>query len=229
MYRALFLLFSSCAWWLCPTNLSFAEVVDSEAWINEVHYDNDGADQNEFVEVVAPSSWQDVSDLSLTLYNGSNGSAYGGPVALSDFTPGETVEGFTFYSHELTMQNGGPDGLALSRGTNVLQFLSYEGTFTATDGPAQGLLSTDMGVEEPSTTPLGWSLQLAGVGDSYLDFAWQGPLLSSVGGLNSGQSGVPEPASLIMWLVFAGSPLVFYRRWRPKRSLAGTVDDELGQ
>jgi hypothetical protein len=41
----------------------------------------------------------------------------------------------------------------------VIEFLSYEGTHTATDGPAAGMTSTDLGVFEPSTTPVGRSLQ----------------------------------------------------------------------
>ena len=52
------------------------------------------------------------------------------------------------------------DGIALvdSLGT-VLEFLSYEGTLVAVDGPAEGMTSMDIGVEEPSDTPEGNSLQ----------------------------------------------------------------------
>ena len=46
------------------------------------------------------------------------------------------------------MQNGAPDGLALVPGTTVVEFLSYEGAMTATNGPAVGLTSTDIGVSE---------------------------------------------------------------------------------
>ncbi|MEA2698073.1 MAG: uncharacterized protein QOI66_2344, partial [Myxococcales bacterium] len=40
----------------------------------------------------------------------------------------------------------------------VVEFLSYEGTFTATNGPAAGMLSVDMGAAESSSAPLGQSL-----------------------------------------------------------------------
>ncbi len=43
------------------------------------------------------------------------------------------------------------------------QFLSYGGTFTAVNGPANGVESTDIGVSETSS-PLGASLGLVGNG-----------------------------------------------------------------
>jgi uncharacterized protein len=52
------------------------------------------------------------------------------------------------------------DGIALvdPDGT-VLEFLSYEGSFVAVDGPAAGMTSIDIGVRESDTTPIGFSLQ----------------------------------------------------------------------
>lgn len=214
MYRVLFL----CL--LLPSTAA-AAVVDSEIWINELHYDNDGADKNEFVEVVAPVTFTDLSDVTLTLYNGNDGEPYGSPSSLDVFAPGQTVEGFTFYTLDVSMQNGAPDGLALTRGTEVLQFLSYEGTLTASEGPAATLHSTDIGVEETSSTPVGSSLQLAGRGESYLDFVWQSPTSHTRGTINHGQSTVPEPASLVLWLLVAGGPLLLWRRWRSRPAGAG--------
>lgn len=62
------------------------------------------------------------------------------------------------------IQNGSPDGIALVNGTTVVQFLSYEGTFAAVDGPASDMTSVDIGVSEPGSTPIGFSLQLRGTG-----------------------------------------------------------------
>lgn len=209
MYRVLF-------FWLCLAASATAELVDSNIWINELHYDNDGADTQEFVEIAAPLSFSELSRISLTLYNGSNGSAYSGPVTLDEFTLGSTSGHFRFFWHELSMQNGGPDGMALADDTTVLAFLSYEGTFQATDGVAQGLLSTDIGVMEPTTTPAGSSLQLQGYGDSASDFTWQTPGFHTLGLVNSNQTVVPEPTSVALCL--AGIlPLVVlwrFRRWR---------------
>ena len=88
------------------------------------------------------------------------------------------------------MQNGSPDGVALvdASGTAV-QFLSYEGSFTATDGPASGMTSVDIGVEESNNTTLdGQSMQLSGTGSSYADFTWQTPATSTFGSVNNGQT-----------------------------------------
>ena len=47
------------------------------------------------------------------------------------------------------LQNGSPDGIALVDAGNVLvEFLSYEGTFTGVGGPAAGMTSIDVGVSE---------------------------------------------------------------------------------
>ncbi len=211
MYRALF-------FWLLLGSTALGSVMDSPIWINELHYDNEGADQSEFVEVVVPVALTDLSDVTLTLYNGGNGTAYGGPTALSSFTPGDTVDGFAFYTWEVSLQNGAPDALALALGDQVLQFLSYEGTFTATDGVAQGLLSTDLGVLEDTMTPIGSSLQLSGTGASYLDFAWQPSAPQTLGSLNHSQSfAVPEPASLLAWLVMGSSAALLWRKWHCKQ------------
>ncbi len=212
MYRVLFF-----GLVLSLTTLSvkaFAEITDSDVWINELHYDNEGADKNEFVEVVAPTSLTDLSAVTLTLYNGNNGASYGGPTALDAFTIGATVNGFVFYSLQLALQNGAPDGLALARGTDVLQFLSYEGVFAATNGVAAGLSSTDIGVMETTDTPLGSSLQLGGTGASYSDFAWQSVAPNTLGALNRSQSVVPEPTSLMLGLLGLGGAVLFmgYRR-----------------
>ncbi len=52
------------------------------------------------------------------------------------------------------------------------QFLSYEGTFTALNGPANGIESIDVGVSEGSTAPIGASIGLTGSGTDYSSFAW---------------------------------------------------------
>ena len=74
------------------------------------------------------------------------------------------------------IQNGAPDGLALDYDGTLIQFLSYEGSFTASGGAADGESSTDIGVTETSSTSTGKSLQLTGNGTQYLDFTWQANL-----------------------------------------------------
>ena len=164
-----------------------APVTGGDAWINEFHYDNDGADKNEFVEVAAPAG-TDLGGWHVYGYNGADGTVYD-TVALSgviaDMQGGYGVLAFAMVG----MQNGSPDGLALVDGAGaVVQFLSYEGSFTAADGPAAGLASEDIGIYEPVDAPRRTSLQLAGAGTAYADFWWQGPLGKTDGAVNENQT-----------------------------------------
>ena len=174
-----------------------AEENDFNIWINEFHYDNTGGDVGEFVEVIDPTAFTALGDLTLSLYNGADNELYGSndTFTLADFTPGAmTAEGFTIYSLSLPangLQNGSPDGLSLTHTTaGVLQALSYEGVVgPALDGPATGATFTDIGVDEPGSTAIGLSLQLGGSGNSYTDFTgWQSPLGETPGALNANQT-----------------------------------------
>ena len=69
----------------------------------------------------------------------------------------------------------GPDAVALVDGGTVTQFLSWGGEVTATDGPAAGLTSTDIGFVESDETSPESSLQVTGTGDRAGAFSWTGP------------------------------------------------------
>ena len=164
-------------------------VTPTTVFINEIHYDNSGTDVDETIEVAGPAG-TDLTGWYLVLYNGSNGLSYdntnlGG--VISDLGSGYGVWVETYPTNGI--QNGAPDGVALVDATNtVIQFLSYEGTFTANDGPAVGLLSTDIGVAEGSGTPSGYSLQLTGSGTTYGEFTWAAEAPNTFGAANTGQS-----------------------------------------
>ncbi len=171
------------------------------AWINEIHYDNFGTDENEFIEVVIENADSyNLADFAVSLYNGNDGAVYD-TKTLDQFTKGATVDNFTFFYYTYPVngiQNGQPDGMALSYQGNLIsgQFLSYEGTLTAVDGPANGLTSTDIMVSEPDS--VGYSLQLGGSGTTYDAFGWQDPLPATPGAINANQqfSGIlPEPSN----------------------------------
>jgi len=163
------------------TGQKFGDLV----FINEIHYDNAGTDVGEAIEV-AGWAGTDLTDWRIEFYNGSGGALYG-TISLTGIIP-DQMDGYgTMYFSYNGIQNGSPDGLALVDATGkVIQFLSYEGTFTATNGVAAGMLSTDIGISEASTSPLGVSLQLTGIGKIYADFTWQAAN-NTFGGINAGQ------------------------------------------
>ena len=165
----------------------FFPVSASAQWINEFHYDNISTDANECIEIAGPAG-TDLSGWSIVLYNGPT--PYDTD-ALSGTIPDEGC-GYgvvTLCYPTDGIQNGGSDGIALYDGTSVVQFLSYEGVITATSGVANGMTSTNVGVQESNTTTLATeSLQLTGSGTSYGDFTWQNPSTSSIGTLNAGQT-----------------------------------------
>lgn len=176
------------------TTMSLSSVAQtlSDAWINEIHYDNTSTDQGEFIEVVVHANITDISSINIHLYNGSSTSSQGFYASYdgTDFTQGSSEGSVTFYYLDLPsngIQNGSPDGLSLSVNGQLLQFLSYEGTFTASDGPAAGVTSTDIGIEQVGAD-VGSSLSLTGEGSEYGDFSWIATATNSKGNLNLGQT-----------------------------------------
>lgn len=187
-------------------------------WINEIDYDGIGTpDSNEFFEI-AGEAGTDLSVYSVVFYNGNGGAAY----FTTNLTGVIDDEGCGFgavefyFSGNDRIQNGSPDGIALvSNGVSVLEFLSYEGSFNAVGGPADGLASTDIGVEDNNADEI--SVQLAGSGVAAVDFAWETNALSP-GSLNlnqvidpcTGGSNVPPVLAAIgNKSVQEGDPLVF--------------------
>ncbi|MFC7613244.1 hypothetical protein ACFQV2_06100 [Actinokineospora soli] len=151
--------------------------------ISEIHYDNAGTDTGEAVEIDAPEGF-DLSGWKIVLYNGNGGAAYD-TRALSGTVPAAGVVVETYPSNGI--QNGSPDGIALVRpdGT-VAEFLTYEGSFTAVGGPANGIAGTDIGVAEAAESPVGHSLQK-------VDGTWRAPAAHTFGARNSAGDPDPDP------------------------------------
>ncbi|MGB0515152.1 MAG: fibronectin type III domain-containing protein, partial [Wenzhouxiangellaceae bacterium] len=210
-----------------------------DAWINEFHYDNDGTDFGEFVEVAGPAGLN-LSGWQIVGYNGNGGAVYA-TLNLTGTLPDQD-SGFGTLAFDFTgLQNGAPDGIALVDGLGqVIEFISYEGSFTAIDGPAAGLTSTDVGVSETSSTPMGHSLQRTGSGQTGVDFSWAAPQIDTYGAVNAGQSfgGAPPaddppaaPTGLtasagnkkvdLVWNANGESDLASYRIYRSQQSGGG--------
>jgi len=165
------------------------------AWINEFHYDNIDGDVGEFIEVIVNEGFTDLSNFTVSKYDGGSPGGVGtvkSSETLNNFTVGSTQDGLTIYSLLIQLQNGSGgfgDGIAIDYNGTLIsgQFLSYEGVITGTEGPANGITSTDIGISENSNTPVGNSLHLRGTGTQYSDFFWfSGP--ATMGSVNTNQA-----------------------------------------
>ncbi|TQN43229.1 5'-nucleotidase [Blastococcus colisei] len=159
-------------------------------FISEIHYDDDGTDTGEFIEVQLPAGTSSAG-LSIELYN-QEGSNYDTD-ALPELTApaGRAAVVVVDYPTD-GIQNGPTDGMALVHedGT-VLEFLSYEGLVTAAagQGMAAGTTTTDIGVSERSV-PEGQSLSR--VHDAAADeLVWSGPAAATRGVVNGAEGGEP--------------------------------------
>ncbi|MDA9551506.1 T9SS type A sorting domain-containing protein [Flavobacteriaceae bacterium] len=189
-------------------NVGITGTVDG-VYINEIHYDNTDTDVGEFFEVAGPAG-TDLSSYTVSLYNGNDDELYGSndtfnlTGTIDD--EGSGVGAIVVSLPANGLQNGGPDGLSLSKtGSNDIQFLTYEGVIaSAGDGPAIGLASVDIGVSEnQADTPAGYSLEYDETTTSWIvvtddtpgDFA-QGTALSN-GDFNLAKFSVfPNPTNL---------------------------------
>lgn len=176
----------------------------ANVFINEIHYDNAGTDAGEFIEIAAASG-TDLTGWTLVLYNGSATSRAPYTTTTLSGVIADQANGFGTLSIGYPangIQNGGagangePDGVALvdAQG-NVVQFLSWEGSFVAASGPAAGMTSTNVGVFE-SGTLTGTAIGLTGSGTQASDFTWSLINDDTPGAVNAGQSfgGVVPPA-----------------------------------
>ncbi len=177
-------------------------ITDPRFWINELHYDDSGADANEFIEVIVPQSFSDFTNLHLILYDGATGLQSADHDG-GTFTQGATQDGFRLLSKNIPGLPDGTTGMALVYKGNVIQFLSYEGSFTAADGPAAGMTSVDIGVAEDGTDAEGLSLQLSGQGDTYRSFVWNTPTPQTSGQPNTNAQ--IDQALPVTLLTFKGS------------------------
>ncbi len=145
--------------WLATAGaLMLSTFATAQVRISEIHYDNVGADTGEQVEVSAPAG-TDLTGWRVILYNGSGGASYA-TLNLSGAVPATCDTRGVLVLPAVGIQNGSPDGLALVDPTDaVVEFLSYEGVFAATTGPANGLTSVDIVAFQNGSGPAGETLQ----------------------------------------------------------------------
>lgn len=158
---------------LAVAALSAPALAGGVGYINEFHYDNSGGDTNEFIEITLAAG-ENPADWDLHLYNGSDQQYYtdSGTAGTDifnglDLTFHGTFGGFDYYTIlPPSIQNGSPDGIGLTYQGVPVEFLSYEGDFTASGGALDGVMSVDIGVTQGSGTSIGSSLQRNTVGGS---------------------------------------------------------------
>jgi endonuclease I len=176
-----------------------SQPLSADVFINEIHYDDadtpTAGDNNEAVEVVATAG-EDLSLYDIVLYNGSTATA----AVTYDTDPlpagsmvncGSSVRiAVLNYTSPAQLQNGANDGIALVRRSDnaVIQFISYEGAATASNGPASGTSSASIPVAESNSTAEGSSLQLGGNGAGYANFSWNASATSTFGACNNNQT-----------------------------------------
>ncbi len=193
---------------LCPLACALllaSSGAHAAVFINEFHYDDatSSGDTGERIEVVATAG-ETLSSYTVHLYNGSTPTAavtYGSTVvpAGSLVTCGGQVRIATLSYATNGIQNGPNDGMALVNGSGqVVQFISYEGAITASNGPAAGLTSSNLPVSETGSDIAGKSLRLAGTGTTYANFTWQAPATATFGTCNTGQTfTAPNPPPVL--------------------------------
>lgn len=167
-------------------------------FINEIHYDNVGADKNEFVEI-SGTAGLNLLDWSFQFYNGSTGLVYK-TYTIDDITFDDTSNGFGFLAFKVSgIQNGSSNGIGdgiaiVDSNDQVMQFISYEGAFEAKDGAALGIFSHNISISQ-SSAPEGKSMQLTTSGNNYNDFEWVVED-NTYGSKNIGQSFVSEQSPI---------------------------------
>ena len=150
--------------------------------ISEFHYDNVGGDFSEWIEISGPGG-TNLQGYTIVLYDGATGQSYG--TRFLGGTIPTICSGRGVVLHMLPangLQDGSPDGMALvGPGNNVIEFLSYEGSFTAVNGPASGMTSTDIGVFEDGNGPVSPVTSLWRFGATNV---WAGPSQNTFGTCN---------------------------------------------
>ncbi|MFI6760325.1 ExeM/NucH family extracellular endonuclease [Micromonospora sp. NPDC050417] len=181
--NALGVILTSGALGLASGTAAVAAEPTANPFVSEIHYDNAGTDSGEAIEIEAPAGF-DLAGWQIVLYNGNNGAVYN-TRTLSGTVP---VAGVVVATYPVDgIQNGSPDGIALvAPGGTVAEYLTYEGTFTAVGGPANGLPGTDIGVAEGSSSPVGSSLQKIGG-------SWRDAAPNTFGVRNGGGDPDPDP------------------------------------
>jgi len=166
--------------------VSGGTITPGTVFVSEIHYDNAGTDAGEAIEIQGPAN-ASIDGWSLVLYDGNGGVTYNTTPLTGTIPATCSTKGVVVINYPVNgIQNGSPDGWALVDNMGkVVEFSSYEGTFTATNGPAAGLTSVAIGADESTAPPVGFSVQRAQNG------VWFGPATATFGACNAATPPAP--------------------------------------
>lgn len=143
----------------CISVVNFAQ----STFFNEVNYLSD----DPCLEIISIGQ-QNVTNWSVVLYDGQGIAT--DTIDLEDNNFPTTTNGYNVIDVDVVIMNAPTGGHGLvDANNNLIQFLSYGATITATDGPAVGQTSEFIGTQ----TDPDFSLQLTGAGSQYNDFIWE--------------------------------------------------------
>ncbi len=168
-------------------------------FINEIHYENNGEDVDEGVEIAGPANYS-LEGYELHFYEtiAPNEGQFYLALPLYDRIDDEGNGSGALWFPVPGMADGS-GGIVLYNtiSQTIVQFLGYRNSFTAIDGVAAGMTSTLLtdpnggGIFESAAFPAGTSIQMQGTGACPLELYWTMMQPMSPGGLNDNQSVLP--------------------------------------
>lgn len=157
-------------------------------FFNDVNYDPGTTANPEYFAIAGPAG-TDLTGYKVYLYDAA-GNVQGSPQvfgarSVSDDQNGYGVEPIL---SSVTLPDA-TTGLALTTPTDdLVQFVSYEGSVTAVDGPALGTTSTDLGTDPGESAGTDQTLQLIGTGNTFDDFTVAVQAIDFVSPVNQNQA-----------------------------------------
>lgn len=133
--------------------------VAAQLVISEFHYQNQGQDVNEQIEIFGRAG-TNLSGYRIALYD--NDDEQYRVINCTGIIPQQSNYSgnwFGVLAFPAAGMEEGQGGIALINNLgDVMDFISYGGTIEAEDGLAEGRISDDIGVEESNSTPAGYAL-----------------------------------------------------------------------
>ena len=181
-----------------------ADVLDDGTFETSFAAPDRESDQAQHVEVITQTnvgSWRSRERV----WTDTNGNAIQDPLTLPESDGDLSTYAFTLPEFDIRSPGG---VTVVDENNNVLDFVSWGGSFEAKTGSGTGNVSRDIGVD-PFTMGEDQSAQLIGNGAAAEDFTWSGPSPESFSNVNPGQTVTDSTDSLFFnEIAFAETDLI---------------------